>query len=126
LDILAEGLNFCCEITDETYNKKIIIKEENLESSSVNIIPLAKTTITRNELMAKMYYPMDISVNSSFDNSLIFEEIIKHELLHTLGFKDVKDNCLKNKTIMFWNVNENADNYTEMDIETLNAMYPKQ
>lgn len=125
LDILAEGLNFSCEITDDTSSKKIVVKEEILESSSVNIIPLAKTTTTRNELTAKLYYPMNVSINANFNDISILEEIVKHELLHTLGFKDVREDNLKNKTIMFWNICENADDLTQLDIDTLNAIYPK-
>lgn len=52
--------------------------------------------------------------------------IIKHEMLHTLGFKDIVDSTLKNKTIMYY-TSERGDQYihdlTQEDKQIVNTVY---
>lgn len=52
--------------------------------------------------------------------------IIKHEMLHTLGFKDVFDSTLKNKTIMYY-TSERGEHYihnlTNEDKQIANTVY---
>ncbi len=125
LDILAEGLNFNYEITDETSSKKIIINNDWCKfdtDDTTKVLAVANTT--RNNMTAKIMFPAIINVNPNYNNYADLEEIMKHELLHTIGFQDVYKDNLKNETIMFWNILENADDFTQYDIETLNAIYP--
>lgn len=85
-----------------------------------------------NQKTAKIVYPMNIYLDSntadifdSEDGTSLMSYVVKHELLHTLGFKDLYEKEYLNKSIMFYGVTPetNITSLTEFDKNNLTYLY---
>ena len=106
-----------------------INKEDKLETP----LALATTTLEYNN-KAKITYPIYIDIDQSFSNYFanidikendILSLVVKHEMMHTLGFADLYGKEHFDKSIM-WYSTENFDvvkDYTERDKECINKIY---
>lgn len=56
----------------------------------------------------------------------ILTTVVQHELMHTLGFKDIYDESRKNDTIMYHALNPEVKTYTTEDIEKIQYVYGGQ
>ena len=94
---------------------------------------LGKTHISYSEIDATIKYPIKIYIDDSIENVVntkgesLFSLVLKHELMHTLGFRDVYDENLKNKTIMFHNIDNDTivTDFTDFDIQNIQQIYGK-
>lgn len=81
---------------------------------------------------AKIVYPVNIYINSAvydYKNAYgenIFTQVLKHELLHSLGFEDMSLDMYKNKTIMYEGVQKYVDDFTKLDIYNIKQLYDKK
>lgn len=130
LDLNAKGLMFNYENVTEIGSKKITIEKNN---SYVDLVTgddadtIGYTSYNLQPLTAKILYPISININPNYLNyyDINLESIIKHELLHTLGFKDIYDEKMAGKTIMMWTTDLASKDYSQEDINTLNELYPE-
>lgn len=65
---------------------------------------------------------LDAYWDTSFTNSAL-TTIVKHELMHTLGFDDIYDESRKDDTIMYYSLNPNVTTFTDEDVEKINYVY---
>ena len=123
LDITAKGLEY---------------KYANSNGDYIYIVPMAPeiqnnpdyaTTIGLTEYNftgMQIKYPITISINEQLINQfppVAYELVVKHELLHTLGFKDLYDE--EDRTnLMYYGLTGN--DMSQKEIETLNKVYDKK
>lgn len=131
LDEISPNLNYKL-LDDENYTITAninVVKSENL----VNEAALAATHLDNN-LMAKIVYPITIDIKKSFSDYYakidqssddLLCHVMKHEMMHTLGFADLYDQKHFDKSIM-WYSTENTHvvkDYTERDKACINKLY---
>ena len=86
-----------------------------------------RTIYKYDNLSAKMIYPLSIYIDADvikmkdINNNPYYPRIIKHELMHTLGFCDIPLNKYAGQTIMSYA--NTPEDFTEMDITNLNKIY---
>ena len=112
-----------------------IMADINIDKYDDLVSPMAlATTSLKYNQKAQITYPIFIDINEPF--STCFENIdikendtlsyvVKHELMHTLGFCDLYDEKHFDKSIM-WYSTENANvvsDYTERDKACINKIY---
>lgn len=105
----------------------------NKEDKLASPLALASTTLKYND-KAKITYPIYIDIDQSFSNYFanidmkendILSRVVKHEMMHTLGFADLYGKEHFDKSIM-WYSTENFDvvkDYTERDIANIKKLY---
>lgn len=90
-----------------------------------------RTYYSYNNESAEILYPIEIELNQSYIDAYwssdytdsVLTTIVKHELMHTLGFEDKTETRSKNESIMFEMLNPEVQTYTEQDIEKINYVY---
>lgn len=124
-----------------TLNYKVLDNESNSIYADINISvdanlqeskgAFGNTTITYNEGTGYLKYPMNITIDDTVANyyssngvSLV-DYVVKHEMMHTLGFKDIHDEQYFNKTVMWHSVDGGMelDNFSELDKKNIKSMY---
>ena len=132
LDVDLTGITYKVELDNSKKSLKSIrinkVKNDNSEG-------LAVTQVTTTGFFGYINYPVHIDVQidkivpqQKLDETYTeyLKGIIKHEMLHTLGFVDIYDSSLKFDTIMYGHsaIGENyLHNLTEKDIEMVNRVY---
>ncbi len=129
------------ELTGVTYKVELDNSKKALKSVRINKADsdksngLAVTRVKSTGFWGYINYPikMDVQVdkivpqeNLDKDDTDYLKGIIKHEMLHTLGFIDIYDSKEMNKTIMYYE-SEKGSNYihdlTAKDLEMVNSVY---
>lgn len=124
-----------------TLNYKILDNERNSIYADINISvdtnllnskgAFENTSIEYNTRTGYLKYPMNITIDDTVANyyssngvSLV-EYVIKHEMMHTLGFKDIYDKQYFDKTIMWHSIDNemNLDNFSSLDVKNIKTMY---
>ena len=81
---------------------------------------------------AKIVYPVNIYIDSrvkDYKNGYgdnIFTQVLKHELMHSLGFLDMSSDAYQNKTIMYEGVQKYIDDFTKLDIYNIKQLYDEK
>ncbi len=85
-----------------------------------------------NKFTAEIIYPIEIEIESQWSDAYWDKEetksllttITKHELMHTLGFKDLYDENDKQRSIMYYATqSDTQQSYTQEDIEKIQYCY---
>lgn len=93
--------------------------------------PVGGTTyFTFNISKAEIVYPIDIVLNQTYADVFLDEEqtksaltgIVKHEMLHTLGLKDLENKDEMGQTIMYYAMTNDMD-FTDRDKALINYVY---
>lgn len=74
--------------------------------------------------------PCVININKKYQNAYwpsdgisVFEAIVRHEMGHVLGLKDIRDKSFEHRTQMFYDIGKIAHSYTDIDIENIRRLY---
>lgn len=98
---------------------------------------LAETIVKHNIFMGYVVFPAQINVfmntvDRSFGDRINYEDymsaIIKHEMLHVLGFADIYDRDYLNQTIMYGEINNftRLFDLSEEDVKMVNSVYKEK
>ncbi len=135
LDDISQNLNYkIIDDDDIKVNQSIKIyyttTEEMLNLSS-NSSAIGYINYNYDNSSATISYPINIYVSNYVDN--IYDEngvsllsyVIKHEMMHSLGFCDLYYDEYLNKSIMYYQVDKNLYNndFTEFDEQNIKQIY---
>ena len=125
LDEISTNLDYKILETDDVqiYNKIYITNGKTPEGS------LGQATFDYNNFTGKINYPINIVIDAEGCQSLISNvtgenavcAVTKHELAHTLGFKDLYEDKYRNESIMYHTVY--LEDYTEGDEYRIRKVY---
>lgn len=126
LDNISKNLNYTILDSDHGHiDADIKIRYESFD----NNMTLGNTQLTFNENTAVIKYPINIQIDPSVKdwrdsetNETALSFVVKHEMMHTLGFCDIYDQELMNKTIMYYSI-ATVDDYTTMDEMNIKKLY---
>ena len=133
LDVDLKGVRYNILLNDEKAGKECInITKSNSDDFNKNAF--ARTDMNINNYFGTVLYPVQITIfsdvyNANYSdpdfNKEAISGIVKHEMLHTLGFSDVYDNEYQNKTIMYGNLDKNTTLYdlSQFDKDMVNSVY---
>lgn len=131
LDEISENINYqIFENENVSISQQIIISEDN--SLIEKLGAWGQTVFTLGSQSGTIYYPIYITFDkesiisqSQTIGTDILPSVIKHELLHSLGFEDIYDYRDKYDTIMYYKtINANrALDYTESDKYYIKKIY---
>lgn len=120
-----------CETKDITLKNYIhVMSVDNLQNEFDNSYGLA--IFTHDEKSATIQFPINIYINEKvndiydYENDVsAFSYVLKHELMHTLGFKDLYDEKYFNKTIMYheFDMSTKLYDFSESDIANIREIY---
>ncbi len=94
LDDVAKGIDFTVSFSDRDMNKSINIKSyTDIRDQSIVDDSYGFANIRANAFSGKITYPVNLYLNTKDidSNSKNCSSIIKHELMHCLGFTDLID-----------------------------------
>ncbi len=89
------------------------------------------TSFNFDKKTGEILYPIEIKLekfyadgywDSEFTQSIL-TTIVKHELMHTLGFKDLYNEDDKNRSIMYYSLDPKLMTYTQEDVEKIQYCY---
>ena len=144
-DYIVEGIN-CLDNISENINYTIFDADDfdvksNVKHISVEVVdtiadsaPSAagETTFKYSNRTAEILYPIEIKIEDTYTDwfwdadytQSLMTTIVKHELMHTLGFKDLYEYSAKNESIMYYAVaDDSCSTYTQEDIEKIQYCY---
>ena len=131
LDQISENVNYTILDKDDIKIKQkihISLVDNLSEEKQAG----GQATYTYNETTGKINFPIDIYLDpdcikftSTETGENMFTTVVKHEMLHTLGFKDIYDESLKNSTVMYYSINDDnrALDYTPSDKINIQTIY---
>ncbi|MGN1221817.1 MAG: hypothetical protein ACI4TT_01120 [Christensenellales bacterium] len=133
LDVDLKGVNYNILLDGSKAGKKCVkITKENYDEDNTD--GLAVTDLRVNNLYGVVLFPVKISLFTDIYNDMYddpnfdkenMSEIIKHEMLHVLGFNDVYDKEYQNKTIMYGAIDKNTTLFdlSQADKDMVNTVY---
>ncbi len=135
LDEISENINYT--IIDNAYSKVTQnitiskISKDQLELMSQNPLTLGYTSFQFSIKEAKIAFPVNIYINESVENIYdtngvsLLSYVLKHEMMHSLGFKDMYTDDYLNKTVMYYQVSPAVDinDYTDFDKKNIKQVY---
>ncbi len=125
LDEISTNIDYTLlENNDITIKNKIYIGDAGELDKALGV-----TTYEYNQNTAKINYPVYINIDfdkcnkyySSITGDNAVSAVVKHELMHTLGFSDLYGKDQKDESIM-WNT-LNLEDYTESDQNRIRRVY---
>lgn len=133
LDIDLTGVSYNIVLDSDKAGKKCI-NIHKLDYDITNEDCLGNTIYKAHPVYGKVMFPVDIELyteayTDTFDDPDFKEEyfscLVKHEMLHVLGFDDVYDEDYINKTIMYgYYTSENTlFDLSQSDIDMVNSVY---
>lgn len=123
LDNLLDGVNYTISFEDKDIKKGINIKPFKLNQKQLEN-GIACATIKADHFKAEIKYPMTIKFDTKMmeEKGYSYDYIIKHELLHTLGLKDLTDSEFR-KNIMYGTYKTYPVSLNSEQIKALNKVY---
>lgn len=131
LDNISDSLSY---VIYDNEDKKLtaninIYNDENYRNT--NNHSLANTYFNCSSSSAEINYPITITIDKNCYNYYdehgvnLLNYVIKHEMMHTLGFCDLYDEEYFNKSIMWFSVDNTVDvnDYTVMDEVNIKKLY---
>ena len=134
LDQLSEAIDYVIlERDDARITQKITINGEDFFDHS-QTSALGVTHLRFNNYTGEIQYPISIGIDKACtflkdDNGKsILDHVIKHEMLHTLGFADMYEQEYQDKTIMYYALSADRDvtSFTELDALNIQRLYDEQ
>ena len=138
---VIDQMNGFCPNLDFTFTDKNNISIENKIFVETNYqfkdeggltFQTGKVTIRADKFGCKIKYPVYLYINTELIDLFekqwkkddIYTHVLKHELMHTLGFCDQADIWFKDKTIMYKETTyDGLFDFTQMDINNINRLY---
>lgn len=133
IDNISSNINYkILNSSDKSVSANIsILKENKLKSETALAI-----THYRYNNNAKIVYPLTISIKQSFAEKFnedisddserqLLSHVVKHELMHTLGFKDLYEPKEFYESIMWNTINnyQKVNDLTQRDIDCIKKIY---
>lgn len=133
IDFLSDNLNyvFSDEQSIDTNQVMNIYNNCELESTTVG-----EFEVNIDQFSANMQYPLNIKLSSGlinyydeFDHDVkLISAVVTHEVMHTLGFNDLRTDNWLGQSIMYWNIDDSSDygvnKLTESDKQAIINKYP--
>lgn len=133
IDEISENVNYVILDTDDyKISQKIIVTSDD-SLSDRNLGGVA--SYTYNNITGKISYPITVSLDPDYANFVssnngenMYTSIVKHEMMHTLGFKDIYSKDSKYDTIMYYDIShdERALDFTERDKMCIKQVYDNE
>ncbi|MBE7082900.1 MAG: hypothetical protein E7378_04455 [Clostridiales bacterium] len=134
LDQISEAIDYVILDRDDAHiTQKITIDGgEFFDHSQTSA--LGVTYLRFNNHTGEIQYPINIEIDRACtflqDSSGqgILDHVIKHEMLHTLGFADMYQDEYQDKTIMYYALSADRDvtSFTELDELNIQRLYDEQ
>lgn len=122
LDNVAEGINY-----EVHFNEKNIQKCITIDTYSQNDYTSRQSTYAAyqihklNQFKAEIKYPITIKLNPVYStDDYNIDTVVKHELLHTLGFKDLVGTKYSDELMYYANL---GCDISKTEIDSLNKVY---
>ncbi|MBO5884831.1 MAG: hypothetical protein J6Q51_03445 [Clostridia bacterium] len=133
LDEISENINYTIlDADDYKITQKIILQsDDSLSDNKVG----GTANFSYNNFTGKINYPITVSLDpdytryvSTVNGENMYTSIVKHEMMHTLGFKDIYDKDSKYDSIMYYDIShdERALDYTERDKKCIRQVYDNE
>ena len=122
LDFVAKGLEYNYQSQSGNYISILPFDDVDKAQGDASYT-MGRATIHHNRNCMEITYPIKITLNQELLQqypSEAYSLVVKHELLHTLGFKDLYDKE-DAQQLMYYAVTGN--DMSEKEIETLNKVY---
>lgn len=110
-------------------NKIYVYPNTDIEDEHNGLHTLGLARFKYNNYYGKLEYPMTVYIDPDVagikdeHGVTLFSYVLKHELMHTLGFKDLYDSEYFNKTIMYYNIHGDINNFTDFDVTNIRKLY---
>lgn len=132
IDYLSDNLNyvFSDEQNIETDQVMNIYNNCSLDGSHIG-----EFEVNLDQFSGTMQYPLNIKIESGlinlvdeFDHDVkLLSAVVTHEVMHTLGFNDLRTARWLGQSIMYWNIDDSSDNgvnkMTESDKQAIIDKY---
>lgn len=130
LDKISNVINY--EILDN--NNSSVYADINL-SIAPNMVEathaIGRASLNYDTKTGYIKYPISIVIDDGVINYRstkgvnLVDYVVKHEMMHTLGFKDMNDEQYYNKTVMWYAVQDGMelDDFSDLDIKNIKTMY---
>ena len=135
LDEISQNLNYTILDNGNTHvEQKIVVQKiadedlkEMLQKDNVG----GHVDYTVDNLKAKITYPINIYISDICDNVMsetgntsLLSYVLKHEMMHSLGFTDMYENKDIGTTIMYYSATENTvETFTDLDKSNIQQLY---
>lgn len=134
LDNIIDNVNYkILDSNNKNINADIYIDNDTDNMSHLDEVEdvhtLGITHLTYNERTAIINYPLTITIDGScsqyYDSTGVnlLNYVVKHEMMHTLGFSDLYDEKYYNKSIMWHRVEGDVNDYTSLDEFNIKTLY---
>ena len=122
LDNVAEGINYEVHFDEDNIKKCITIDTYSKKDYTSRQSKYAAYQIHKlDQFKAEIQYPITIKLNPVYStDDYNIDTVVKHELLHTLGFKDLTDYDYKGCLMFYANV---GNDITKKEKNFLNTVY---
>lgn len=127
LDEILDSVDYTIIENDDVKITQKIVINNNYEVEGGN---LGYTSLNIDGETAQITYPIQIYIDPDCakwhdeNGNTALSYVIKHEMGHTLGLKDIHDPSYYNKTIMYYKMSD-VSSYTDLDKKTLKQVYDK-
>ena len=127
IDNISENINYNIYSNNNVPKNVVNYIDINLVENFDKDTIAGRATFNINNATAKINYPISIDIKEIYTDSYWDNEymesalttIVKHELLHTLGFDDVKSK----DSIMYYDLSHETKDLTNKDIEIIQYIY---
>lgn len=132
LDIVSDKINYTI------YDAKDFEKKNGVRYICIEMCDSiadhlgGRTSYKIDNYSGEILMPIKIQIDKMYEDAYFDESytqsvlttIVQHELLHTLGFKDIYDLEQRNNTIMYYNLTSNSPRtLTQRDIDIISQVY---
>ena len=134
IDVLSDNINYVFSDEKDLHTDQVINIYNNMEIDDPNIVGLTDTPKV-NFITGEIGYPININlkaglINYCYDrdkNKTLLSHVVTHEMLHTLGFNDLRSDNWLGKTVMYYEMDASS-NYgviglTELDKQDIITRY---
>ena len=119
-DAAATGLEYNIFESNTPDSSKSIIFSKNYLGSDGIYHTLGEASFTRDNTTSKIIYPISVDLTTDKLHLSMYNHVVKHELMHTLGFADLYKEEDSDK-MMFHTFH--PSDITEEELETINTLY---
>ena len=135
LDEISENINYnILENNHSSVSQKITISKiprTQLTDMTKDPFVLGFASIKYSVKDATIMFPVNIYINENISDVYnkngvsVLSYVLKHEMMHSLGFKDMYTDDYLNKTVMYYQVSQDVEisNYTEFDKKNIKQVY---
>lgn len=133
LDEISENINYTIlDNSDLKVEQKIVVQKishadmtQIMHDANIGGYVVSKI----DDVKASIQYPINIYISDicegvSTNGKTLMSYVIKHEMMHALGFADLKDDKYLGKSIMYYNASENTiEDFSDLDRAHIKQLY---